>query len=124
MLEFPFSGEDCFDSLEEAIRFRIRGFIEAPVEEEVALWWANAVSAERSAQRVSQRSPGSLACRQLRRGERLAATTLLRDAQTTAHLARPLSLRKQNLRVPQDPDDLFRCVSLPAYSDLHRQSSE
>jgi transposase-like protein len=31
----PFSGEDWFDPLEEAVRFRIRGFIEAMVEEEV-----------------------------------------------------------------------------------------
>lgn len=31
----PFSGEDWFDPLEEAIRFRVRGFIEALVEEEV-----------------------------------------------------------------------------------------
>jgi putative transposase len=31
----PFSGEDWFDPLEEAVRFRIRGFIEALVEEEV-----------------------------------------------------------------------------------------
>ncbi len=37
---------------------------------------------------------------------------LLRDAQTTAHLTRLLSLRKQNLRFPQHPNDLFRCVSL------------
>ena len=30
----PFSGEDWFDPLEDAIRFRIRAFIEAMVEEE------------------------------------------------------------------------------------------
>jgi hypothetical protein len=30
----PFSGEDWFDPLEDAIRFRIRTFIEALVEEE------------------------------------------------------------------------------------------
>ncbi len=28
----PFSGEDWFDPLEDAIRFRVRAFIEAPVE--------------------------------------------------------------------------------------------
>ena len=30
----PFSGEDWFDPLEDAIRFRVRAFIEALVEEE------------------------------------------------------------------------------------------
>ena len=30
----PFSGEDWFDPLEEAVRFRVRAFIEAMVEEE------------------------------------------------------------------------------------------
>ena len=30
----PFSGEDWFDPLEDAIRLRVRGFIEALVEEE------------------------------------------------------------------------------------------
>lgn len=35
MSPIPFSGEDWFDPLEEAIRFRVRGFIEALVEEEV-----------------------------------------------------------------------------------------
>ena len=30
----PFSGKDWFDPLEEAVRFRIRAFIEAMVEEE------------------------------------------------------------------------------------------
>ncbi len=30
----PFSGEDWFDPLEDAIRFRIRAFIETMVEEE------------------------------------------------------------------------------------------
>ena len=32
----PFSGDDWFDSLEEAVRLSIRGFIEAMVDEE--LW--------------------------------------------------------------------------------------
>ncbi len=31
----PFSGEDWFDPLEEAVRFQVRAFIEAMVEEEV-----------------------------------------------------------------------------------------
>ncbi len=31
----PFSGEDWFDPLEEAVRFQVRGFIEALVEEEL-----------------------------------------------------------------------------------------
>ncbi len=30
----PFSGEDWFDPLEDALRFRVRAFIEALVEEE------------------------------------------------------------------------------------------
>ena len=30
----PFSGKDWFDPLEDAIRFRVRAFIEAMVEEE------------------------------------------------------------------------------------------
>ena len=30
----PFSGEDWFDPLEEAVRFQVRAFIEAMVEEE------------------------------------------------------------------------------------------
>ena len=30
----PFSGEDWFDPLEDAIRFRVRAFIEAVVAEE------------------------------------------------------------------------------------------
>ncbi len=30
----PYSGEDWFDPLEDAVRFRVRGFIEALVEEE------------------------------------------------------------------------------------------
>ena len=30
----PFSGEDWFDPLEDAIRFRVRAFIEAVVEDE------------------------------------------------------------------------------------------
>ncbi len=30
----PFSGADWFDPLEDAIRFRVRAFIEALVEEE------------------------------------------------------------------------------------------
>ncbi len=30
----PFSGEDWFDPLEEAVRFQVRAFIEALVEEE------------------------------------------------------------------------------------------
>ena len=30
----PFTGEDWFDPLEDAIRFRVRAFIEALVEEE------------------------------------------------------------------------------------------
>lgn len=30
----PFSGEDWFDPLEDAIRFRVRAFIEAMAEEE------------------------------------------------------------------------------------------
>ena len=32
----PFSGEDWFDPLEEAVRFQVRGFIEGLVEEELA----------------------------------------------------------------------------------------
>lgn len=28
-------GEDCFDPLEEAVRFQVRAFIEAMLEEEV-----------------------------------------------------------------------------------------
>ncbi len=31
----PYSGEDWFDPLEEAVRFQVRAFIEAMVEEEV-----------------------------------------------------------------------------------------
>ncbi len=30
----PYSGEDWFDPLEDSIRFRVRAFIEALVEEE------------------------------------------------------------------------------------------
>jgi transposase-like protein len=35
-LSAPFSGEDWFDPLEEAVRFHVRGFIEGIVEEELA----------------------------------------------------------------------------------------
>ncbi len=31
----PFSGEDWFDPLEEAVRLSVRGFIEAMVDEEL-----------------------------------------------------------------------------------------
>ncbi len=33
-LSGPFSGEDWFDPLEEAVRFHVRGFIEGVVEED------------------------------------------------------------------------------------------
>ena len=33
-LSVPFSGEDWFDPLEEAVRFHVRGFIEGVVEED------------------------------------------------------------------------------------------
>ena len=51
----PFSGEDWFDPLEDAIRFRVRAFIEALVEEDAqaALGGASAINATASARAIA-----------------------------------------------------------------------
>ena len=55
----PFSGEDWFDPLEDAIRFRVRAFIEAVVEEEAqaALGGRERDERKRPAQGLPQRPP-------------------------------------------------------------------
>ena len=63
----PFSGENWFDPLEDAIRFRVRAFIEAVVAEEAqAALGGRARYQQRRAQGLSQRPPASAACRHLR----------------------------------------------------------
>lgn len=46
----PFSGEDWFDPLEEAVRFHVRRFIEGVVEEELAPALGGQARYQRSAQ--------------------------------------------------------------------------
>ena len=63
----PFSGENWFDPLEDAIRFRVRAFIEALVAEEAqAALGARAIDAT-ARPRVSQRPPAAAACGDLRK---------------------------------------------------------
>ncbi len=70
----PYSGEDWFDPLEDAIRFRVRAFIEALVEEEAqAALGGRALSTQRPAQGLSQRSPAAAACRHLRSADGVAS---------------------------------------------------
>ena len=71
----PYSGEDWFDPLEDAIRFRVRAFIEAVVAEEAqaALGRPRALSTQRRAQGLSQRPPATAACRHLRSADGVAS---------------------------------------------------
>ncbi len=72
----PFSGENGFDPLEDAIRFRVRAFIEALVEEQAqaALGGRERYQRrERPAQGLSQRPPAAAACRHLRSAEGVAS---------------------------------------------------
>ena len=76
----PFSGENWFDPLEDAIRFRVRAFIEAVVAEEAqAALGACALSTQRRAQGLSQRPPASAACRHLRSADGFAPRVRLLD---------------------------------------------
>ena len=59
----PFSGEDWFDPLEEAVHFRILGFVEALVEEEL-----KALPMGRGAVRASQRPSRPAAVGDVRHG--------------------------------------------------------
>ncbi len=71
----PFSGEDWLDPLEDAIRFRVRAFIEAVVAEDAqaALGGPRALSTQRPAQGLSQRPPAAAACGDLRSAEGVAS---------------------------------------------------
>ncbi len=71
----PFSGENWFDPLEDAIRFRVRAFIEAMVAEEAQAALGGRERYQRSgpAQGLSQRPPAAAACRHLRSAEGVAS---------------------------------------------------